>query len=141
MPDRTDDHALPTPRGPWPEVTDLDRIFDHGAPWCINADGHPGNDDYPDRARHFPPYECRTKGLVVGATDGLTGPPCDLEVYAARAFRFGELRHVASPDHTRVVFDCYDETHETSPRFSVSLGDAARIAMHLLAVVQFLDGV
>jgi hypothetical protein len=138
--DRTDQPHRPTVRGPWPEASEVDRIFDYGAPWCINAEGHPGpDDDYPDRSRHFPPYECRTNGLVIDAIDGITGPPCELEVYAAAAFRFGELREAASPDHTRVIFDCCDEASDTSPRFSVSLGDALRIAQHLTQVVRSVD--
>src|SRR4051794_17166935 len=142
MPDRTDHPSWPTPRGPWPDADTADRIFDHGAPWCLNADGHPGpDDDYPDQARHFPPYECRTPSLFLDATDGLTGPPCELEVYAGRAYRFGELRTAARPDHTRVVFDLYDDTNDLAPRFSITLGDALRIALHLLTVVRTIDGV
>ena len=141
MPDRTDDSTWPSPRGPWPEATDIDRIFDLGAPWCVNAAGHPGyHDDYPNRQRHFPPYECRTRGLYLDAHDGLYGPTCDLHIYIARSYQFGELREQAPPPETRIVFDLYNETSDTSTRYSVTLGDALRIAAHLLAEVRSVDG-
>lgn len=44
-----------SPRGPWPDVTDITRLFDHGAWWCVNRAGHPDPDDgYPDVERHTP---------------------------------------------------------------------------------------
>ena len=139
MPNPIEPRTWPSPRGPWPEVTD-DRIFDTGSPWCVNAAGHPGyHDDYPNRQRHFPPYECRTRGLYVDAHDGLDGPTCDLDIYVARSYQFGELREEAKPPQTRVVFDLYNETNNSSTRYSVSLGDAARIAMHLLGQIRSID--
>lgn len=140
MPNPIEPPAWPTPRGPWPEATDIDRIFDPGAPWCINAAGHPGyHDDYPNRQRHFPPYECRTRGLYLDGHDGLDGPTCDLDIYVARSYQFGELREEATPPQTRIVFDLYNETNNHSTRYSVSLGDALRIAAHLLAEVGSID--
>ena len=145
MRDRTDRPIgypeWPSPRGPWPEADSVQRIFDHGAHWCINAAGHPGTDDnYPDATRHFPPYECRTRGLSVDARDGLHGSACDLEIYAARAYRFGELRTAAAPDDTRVSLDFYDDSPDDNlPRFSIALGDAVRVALHLLALVRSVD--
>ena len=101
--------------------------------WCINADGHPGfADDYPDPMRHIPAYECRSAGLFLDAADGLTGNSCELDAYLARPYRFGELRSVASVDETRVVFDYFGAATDTTARFSVSLGDALRLALHLL---------
>lgn len=140
MPDRTDPE-FPRPRGPWPEVHDDDRVFDHGAAWCINADGHPGfARDYPDPMRHIPAYECRSAGLFLDVAEGLTGNSCELDAYLGRPYRFGELRSVASVDETRVVFDYFGAATDTTARFSVSLGDALRLALHLLSLVRRIDG-
>ena len=140
MPDRTDPEC-PRPRGPWPEVHDDDRIFDHGAPWCLNADGHPGPaDDYPDPIRHLPPYECRSVGLLLDAVVSLAGSRCELDAYLARPYRFGELRSIARVDEPRVVFDCVGAATDTTARFSVTLGDALRLGLHLLALVRQIDG-
>jgi hypothetical protein len=129
------------PPGPWPEVHGNDRIFDHGAGWCTNAVGHPGFDvDYPDPIRHLPPYECRSSGLFVDAADGLTGRACDVEVYAARPYQFGELRSAAGHASPRIVFDVAGAGSDNTGRFSVSFGDALRIAVHVLSVVRRIDG-
>lgn len=139
MPDRTEHSAAPSPRGPWPEATD-DRVFDHGAPWCVNAAGHPGpDDDYPDQHRHVPAGECRTRALFIDAFDALAGPGRDLEIYVARPFRFGESREAARPTDARVVFATIDQVTDAERRVSISRGDALRLALHLIAAVRLVD--
>jgi hypothetical protein len=139
MPDRTESTDPPTSRGPWPEA-DEDRIFDAGAPWCINSAGHPGlDDDCPDPTRHVPADECRMLGLSVDAIEGLTGSARDLEVYAARPYLFGERREPDRSRETRFVFESVDPSTEAETRFSLSRGDALRLALHLVEVVRALD--
>ena len=86
MADRTDRSSWPSPRGLWPEWTDITQRFDHGASWCGNANGHPGaGRDYPDPDAHVPPLECRTAELAIeDARDGLTGEGRDLEIIDVR---------------------------------------------------------
>jgi hypothetical protein len=65
MPDRVDPPNHAFRRGPWPEVTDLSRIYDHGQPWCVNVAGHSDhNGDYPD-ARHAQGHECHSREAFV----------------------------------------------------------------------------
>lgn len=141
MPDRTEHPTSASSQGPWPEATG-DRLFDYGAPWCANRAGHPGrDDDYPDPARHVPANECRTRGLWVDALAELMGTACDLEVYVAQPYRFGEVREAEEASGVRVVFDCYNQVTDVQSRFSVSRGDALRVALHLVAVVRSVDEV
>lgn len=141
MTDRTDQPDPATARGPWPEVSDMTRLFDHGAPWCVNAAGHPDPEGgYPDPNLHVPPHECRTAALWLDdIRHELVGPPTGLAVYAARAFRFGEERMTTPSADTRIAFDRLDEPDDGSPRFSVTLGDALRIAHHLIQLVESID--
>jgi hypothetical protein len=141
MADRTDRSDWPSPRGPWPEWTDITQRFDHGASWCGNANGHPSaGRDYPHPIAHVPPFECRTAELAIeDARDGLTGDSRDLEIYAARPFRFGAPRTDTGPDAPRIVFDHRDEAGGAGGQVSVSLGDALRIACHLHALVALID--
>src|SRR5690242_12865783 len=128
MPDRTEHPSSTNPRGPWPEAGD-GRIFDYGVPWCVNAAGHPGPiDDYPNPARHVPSTECRTRSLYVDALDGLSGPACDVEVYAAQPYRFGEPRERDADPGARVVFDWYNQATDAEGRLTMTLGDALRLA-------------
>ena len=96
-------------------------------------------DDYPDPIRHLPPYECRSAGLLLEAADSLTGSRCELDAYLARPYRFGELRSVATVDEPRVVFDYAGAATDATASFSLNLGDALRLALHLLALVQRID--
>lgn len=142
----------PNPRGPWPDVTDTTRLFDHGAWWCANRAGHPDLDDpdpdntdpndpdpdngYPDVDRHMPSDECRAvAGSFANVRADLTGPPLELELYAAAPFRFGCLRASVTELSTtpRVVFECYSDgrTESNELRFSLPLGEALRLARHL----------
>ncbi len=138
MTDRTDPAHGPSSRGPWTEVTELNQIFDHGAPWCINADGHPEY-DYPDPEIHVPPFECRTIGLALDAMRDLDGPPLVIEAYVARPFRFGEPRESRGAAAVRLVVEATDADGEVVARLSVSLGDGLRLARYLLRVVDLVD--
>jgi hypothetical protein len=116
----------PSDSHPWPEVTDLSRLYDHGAQWCINAAGHPPREaGYPDPLIHVPPFECRTAGLYIDdVTEDLDSPAHGLEIYAARPFRFGEPRIARPAPSTRIVFEYLDANDEPMARFSISLGQS-----------------
>lgn len=137
MAETTQPENWPSPRGPWPDVTDSTRLFDHGAWWCVNRAGHPDPDDgYPNVDRHTPWHECHSiTGSFAGVRADLTGPPLELELYAAAPFRFGCLRAAVTDPSTspRVVLECYSdggaEPHEL--RFSLPLGEALRLARRL----------
>lgn len=138
MAESTDPPDLAAVRGPWREVTSLDQIFDHGAPWCINADGHPDY-DYPDPELHDPAFECRTAGVAVEAMPDLAGPDHTIEVYVARPFRFGQPRGTNSVDPIRLVLAVTDGEGEIAARFSVALGDALRLARHVQRLIDVVD--
>ena len=109
MVDPIDDTTWPSPRGPWPEVTDLSRLFDHGQRWCVNAAGHPTVDEeYPDAQIHTPWDECRTREWSLhDARRDLDGNALDLTVYGAARFRLGQLHTACCPtaDLARVVIE------------------------------------
>jgi hypothetical protein len=129
MTDRIDPTTWPTPRGPWPEVEDPSRIYDHGRPWCINATGHPGEGGYPDPQAHVPWGECHGPDITLTEIrDHLGGDLLDLSVFVAAPFRFGEPRRLV--DNTaRLVLEAATESSETpSIRFSLGLGEALRLA-------------
>jgi hypothetical protein len=126
MTDRIDSSAWPTKRGPWPEVTDLSRLYDHGRSWCINAAGHPGEAGYPDAGLHAPWDECHGPDRSVQARDGLAGKQGDLCVYVAAPFRFGQPRAVTDND-IRVIIETHSADAVTG-RSSLSLGEALRLA-------------
>jgi hypothetical protein len=141
MSDRTNPASWPNPRGPWHEVGDLTRVYDHGMPWCLNAAGHPDSSGgYPEPAIHLPADECRTAGLYLdGVTRELTGPGCGLEVYAAHQFRFGELRATAGRPSTRIVVDFFDDSGSvSSARYSLTLGESLRLARRLSQLVDLV---
>ena len=130
MVDPIDPRSWPSPRGPWPEVTDLSRLFDHGQHWCVNSAGHPDPQrGYPDANVHRPWSECRTREWSVDGRRELDGDPLGLTVYGAAPFRFGESRGLPKPE-PRVVVDAWGATSESTPAgcFSVSLGDARQLA-------------
>jgi hypothetical protein len=122
-------------------VTDSTRLFDHGAWWCVNRAGHPDPDDgYPDVDRHTPWDECHSiTGSFADVRADLTGPPLELELYAAAPFRFGCLRAAVTDPSTspRVVLECYSDGGAESRelRFSLSLGEALRLARRLKHLV------
>jgi hypothetical protein len=116
----------------------LEQIFDHGAPWCINADGHPDY-DYPDPELHVPAFECRTAGLAIEAVPDLAGPGHTIEAYVARSFRFGQSRGTSPTDPIRLVLEVTDVDGEIAARFSVGLGDALRLARHVQRLVDLVD--
>lgn len=134
MPDRTNPANWPNARGPWPEVTDLDRLYDHGRPWCAFASGHPDRDGdgYPDATIH-PAEECRTAALYLddSALDH-NGTSFGLEVFAAERFSFGELRGGAKPALTHIVVEFFDaDGLQTQKRCSLTVGDGLRLARWL----------
>ena len=94
MPDRTEPNNWPSSRGPWPEVTDVPRLYDLGAPWCLEARAHPDPDGggYPEVRRHARD-ECASRPIHVGdARRGVLGPIGALAVYAVMPFQFGTRR-------------------------------------------------
>jgi hypothetical protein len=143
MSHRTQPPNWPSPRGPWPELTEINQLFDHGKPWCAAAHGHPEpGDGYPDPDRHVPWNECRT---LVSSFDGarrdLNGAPLELEVYAAAAFQFGTPRSEALPSQTRIVLEAYvDEPGQEPIRVSLPAGEALRLARRITQFVDLASG-
>lgn len=138
MSDRTQPPNWPNARGPWSEVEDISRLFDHGKPWCASATAHPGPEiDYPDPLDHVPWDECRTLSTGFdGARQDLYGPPVGVELYAAAPFQFGALRHEAVRTETRIVLEVYsEESDDDVVRVSLPLGEALRLGRRLGQVV------
>ena len=134
MSDRIDPATGPERRGPWPEVTDSSRLFDHGWPWCVNATGHPEqNGGYPD-PKHHGLHECRGREAHVdGVRRELDGAPLGLSVYSAAEFRFGQTRTGGIPTSPRVVLESWsDVEREPSHRVSLTPGEALRLARILV---------
>lgn len=142
MTDGTDQATWPSPQGPWPEVRDLSRLYDHGRWWCANAAGHPGDDGYPDPTRHVPWDECQTpEAWIDGACQDLDGPPLEVSVYAAAAYRYGQSRRVPVQSPTRLVVDAWEAGKDDARgyRLSMSLGEAARLARVLNHMVDLIS--
>jgi hypothetical protein len=135
MTDRIDPSTWPSPRGPWPEVDDLNRLYDHGRRWCVNAAGHPGEIGYPDPDRHLPWHECRgPEAWLHDARRDLDGEHLEVSVYVAAAFRFGQQRHLPLQSPTRLVIDAWAPT-EGAVRVSLTLGETVRLARILNRLV------
>ena len=137
-----DSDTWPSPRGPWPEVTDLSRLFDHGQRWCRNAAGHPGTNDYPDATEHLPWFECHGPEVWLhGACRDLDGEPAEISVYPAAPFRFGQPRALPVRVTPRLVLDArVPGPPRFGCRFSLDLGEGirlARIIEHLVDGVSF----
>jgi hypothetical protein len=135
MTDRIDSSHWPSPRGPWPEVTDASRLYDHGRPWCVNADAHPDRTGgYPDPDRHVPWHECQTAETYIdGTRRNLDGEPVDVSVYAAAPFRFGELRGQGALSSAGIVIETWPTgTDEPAERVSLTPGEALRLARILI---------
>lgn len=137
MTNRTNGPIPPPEPGPWPEVTDIGTLYDHGAPWCTNAAGHPPREDgYPNPRVHVPPFECRSACLYFdGIRADLTGPSHGLDVYLAQPFRFGQPRTAEPAPSARVVFEYLDDADEPVARFSLATADSLRLALELLRLV------
>ncbi|HZC51168.1 MAG TPA: hypothetical protein VE441_01535 [Mycobacterium sp.] len=141
MSDRSDPSSWPCPRGPWPEVTDLSRLYDHGQPWCVNARAHPDrNHGYPDPNHHLPWHECRSDEIAIDdARRNIDGNQVGLTVYLAAAFRFGQPRDTTDPPSTRIVIETWrPDTDEPSQRVSLNPGSALRLARILARLVDEL---
>ena len=141
MSDRIDSLGWPSPRGPWPDVTDLSRLYDHGQPWCVNADGHPDAEHgYPDPGRHLPWHECRSIELNVdGALRELDGEQLGMSAYIAAPFRFGQTRDALAPSSPRIVLESWPvDADEPAQRISLTQGEALRLAR---TIVRLIDGV
>jgi hypothetical protein len=142
--DRIDPPIHPDRRGPWPQVTDLARLYDHGQPWCVNAAGHPDpNGGYPDPARHLPWQECRGREVFVdGPRRELDGEPVEVSVYNAAAFRFGQPRDDTPPAPPRVVLEAWTADEPAAHRLSLTPGQAlhlARILVHCADDLTFVQ--
>lgn len=136
MADGIEPSATPDPRGPWPEVHDLTRVFDTGWTWCVNADAHPGDSDYPDAERHLPPHECH--GPQVWLDDAqldLGSGSLDVCIYLAAPFRFGQPREGAKEPRVRLMLEAWDGDGELRARLSVDRGEACHLARVLERLV------
>jgi hypothetical protein len=145
MPETTQPENWPSPRGPWPEIGNSSRIFDHGRYWCANAAGHPNPEGgYPNPAVHIPFDECRT--LAASFADvrrNLSEQTYELDLYAAAAFQFGAARSSSTlylP--ARMVLDFYSDTTSAEPgnaiRFSLPAGEALRLSRRITQVVDLV---
>ena len=131
MSDRIDPPDGRSPRGPWPEVTDASRVYDHGRRWCVNAAAHPdANNGYPDPDRHLPWSECRsTEAYAEGAIRPVDGNPIGVCAYLAAAFHFGEQRDEVEPLPARVVIESWDvDGDHASHRIALSPAGALQLA-------------
>jgi hypothetical protein len=134
MSDRIDPPTGDFEQGPWPQVSDLSRLYDHGQPWCVNAPAHPDRDGgYPDPERHLPWHECHSDAAFVdGVRRDLAGEPVGVSVYNAAPFRFGELRDDEPPAVPRVVLETWTSDVAPSHRVSLTAGEALRLARILM---------
>ncbi len=132
--DRIDPPNDDLERGPWPQVNDLSRLFDHGWPWCVNAAAHPDeNHDYPDPERHRPWHECRgTEAFLDDVRSDVAGEAVGVSVYNAAPFRFGEAREDTAPAGARVVLETWTGDDEPAQRVSLTAGEALRLARILV---------
>ena len=134
MSDRIDPPTDDLERGPWPQVGDLSRLYDHGWPWCVNAAAHPDpNGGYPDPERHRPWHECRSgEAYIDGARRGLDGELIALSVYNAVAFRFGQPRDEAPSASPRVVLESWTAGEAATDRLSLTPAQALYLARILV---------
>ena len=136
MTDRIDSSGEQARRGPWPEYRNAEQDYDHGRRWCVNADGHPGDDGYPDPDVHVPWHECRgVAAWLDGARRDLDGEPLEMSVYLAAPFRFGQPRSSTADPTTRLVIDACGADDRDAVRLSIDLGEATRLARILNRLV------
>ncbi len=120
MPDRTNSPTNPRSKGPWPEWVSVEQIYDHGADWCANADGHPAPEGgYPDVDQHVPAFECRTLGTDVDAPPRPGRTCCALRSTPPGHFD-SAVSHRRRRSGTRIVFEIVEEGTDVSVRFSVT---------------------
>ena len=142
MPDPIDPTIAAPQDRPWPEITEPDRIYDFGAPWCINVAGHPdGYASYPDPQAHVPADECQSRSIYLDDVNvDLTGAALGLQVYAARPYVFGQRQTAGRRGPSRVVLDFYDLADDSATaRFSITPAEALRLAAQLTRLVEMLD--
>jgi hypothetical protein len=142
MPDRTESRNWPSDRGPWPEVTTVQRVYDHGFSWCLERDGHPdpSGGGYPDAALHDT-AECQSRPyLFDGLRVGLLGEPVSLAIYGAAPFQFGALRSGAFRPQARIMLDLADDAESSDQRLSLALGDALAVGRSILKLVDLVMG-
>jgi len=130
---------------PWPTAigeAGKGRIYDHGIYWCDRADYHPdahGGYPHPDHYR----TECRCHpGLFSTGQLDYAGPPADIEIYAARPFRYGQRADQPADDltETRLILAAVPLTDEPPVRFSLPITEARNLARHLQQVADVVDG-
>jgi hypothetical protein len=142
MSDRIDPPEGRAPRGPWPEVSDASRVYDHGRRWCINAGAHPDeNEGYPDPQRHLPWDECRSvETYVDGAVASPAGDPIGVCAYLAAPFQFGQRRDNAAPLPARIVIESWaiDADH-AAQRIGVTPASALHLARILTRLADELS--
>jgi hypothetical protein len=138
------DALFPADERPWPDARHRgDLIFDHGIYWCDRADYHPENHSgypHPDHYR----TECRSHpGLFpVGQLD-FAGSPADIEIYAARPFRYGQRTDQPTGDliETRLILAAVPlDDGEPPLRFSLPITEARNLARHLHHLADLVDG-
>jgi hypothetical protein len=132
---------------PWPPATGdrgRGRVYDHGIYWCDRRDYHPdAHAGYP----HLDHYrtECRSHpGLFSTGRLDYAGEPADVEVYAARPFRYGQPTDqpsAAGIGETRLVLAGVPlAEHEAPVRFSLPITEARNLARHLHHIADVVNG-
>jgi hypothetical protein len=131
---------------PWPTATGQHGwgpVYDHGIYWCDRADYHPdahAGYPHPDHYR----TECRSHpGLFSTGRLDYAGEPADIEIYAARPFRYGQRadEQAGDPTETRLILAAVPLDGDESPvRFSLPIAEARNLARHLHQVADVVDG-
>ena len=138
------DALFPAGEHPWPDARHRDDlIYDHGIHWCDRASHHPehhGGYPHPDHYR----TECRSHpGLLPAGQLDHAGPPADIEIYAARPFRYGQRAGQPAGDivETRLILAAVPlDDGEPPLRFSLSITEARNLARHLHHLADLVDG-
>lgn len=138
------DALFPADEHPWPDARHRDDlIFDHGIYWCDRAGYHPehhGGYPHPDHYR----TECRSHpGLFPPGQLDHDGPSADIEVYAARPFRYGQqVDHPAADlTETRLILAAIPHAvDQPLVRFSLPVTEARNLARHLHHLADLVDG-
>lgn len=110
----------PTDERPWNTAED-GRAHDAGAPWCLQAECHPGRHGGSPHPEHG--YtECQTwGGHFRGGAVGPDGDHRYVQVYAARPFTVGQERRDDSGYLERLIFEFADGNDEPGEETRFSL--------------------